>query len=204
VSTLVDTLTEQKSERPQKNDRNRDRRERTVAFGFGVEHRNQGAALDSLHRARLHRRNIAPAMMTAFTSPTMEGRCHDETRCNYPIVYRLIRSSGRIDQQHASAWDDDNTASYATPACDEQSQSAPDPSMVNTGPEIPSESIGDLFQPFRRLQRARSGVNGSTGLGLSIVASIALAHEASICANSNPVGGLQLRVQFQPRAHVAS
>jgi signal transduction histidine kinase len=77
-------------------------------------------------------------------------------------------------------------------------------SVVNTGPEIPNACITDLFQPFRRLQGVRSGVNGSTGLGLSIVASIARAHRASITAHPNPGGGLLLKVQFQPSVHVAS
>jgi signal transduction histidine kinase len=70
-------------------------------------------------------------------------------------------------------------------------------SVINTGPVIPSDRIGELFEPFRRLRSARTGTSGNAGLGLSIVASIARAHRASITAHSNPVGGLHLKVQFQ-------
>lgn len=66
----------------------------------------------------------------------------------------------------------------------------------NTGPEIPESSIGELFEPFRRLHTARTGSGDSAGLGLSIVAAIARAHAAEITARPNPGGGLQLTVQF--------
>ena len=71
-------------------------------------------------------------------------------------------------------------------------------SVINTGPVIPSDRIAELFEPFRRLRSARTGTSGNAGLGLSIVASIARAHRASITAHPNPGGGLHLKVQFQP------
>jgi signal transduction histidine kinase len=66
----------------------------------------------------------------------------------------------------------------------------------NSGPEIPEDRISQLFEPFRRLHRARTGSSESAGLGLSIVASIARAHGAEIITVPNPGGGLQLTVQF--------
>ncbi|GAA0398127.1 hypothetical protein Acor_34750 [Acrocarpospora corrugata] len=63
----------------------------------------------------------------------------------------------------------------------------------NTGPEVPKERFGDLFEPFRRLHTSRQ--QGS-GLGLSIVASIAKAHDADVRARPNPGGGLELTVAF--------
>ncbi|WP_214105117.1 sensor histidine kinase [Acrocarpospora catenulata] len=64
----------------------------------------------------------------------------------------------------------------------------------NTGSEVPEERLGDLFQPFRRLHTTRE--QGS-GLGLSIVASIAEAHGAGVDAEPNPGGGLRLVVTFR-------
>ena len=63
----------------------------------------------------------------------------------------------------------------------------------NTGPHVPQERFGDLFEPFRRLQTTRGQ---GAGLGLSIVASIAKAHGADVRASPNPGGGLELVVAF--------
>ncbi|MFI6797120.1 sensor histidine kinase [Streptosporangium canum] len=63
----------------------------------------------------------------------------------------------------------------------------------NTGPEVPEERLGDLFEFFRRLHTTREQ---GAGLGLSIVASIAKAHGAEVRASPNPGGGLELVVAF--------
>lgn len=65
----------------------------------------------------------------------------------------------------------------------------------NTGPQVPAERVGELFEPFRRLH-ARTGPGA--GLGLSIVASIARAHDAEIAAWPNPDGGLKITVRPNP------
>ncbi|MGI5226023.1 sensor histidine kinase [Actinoallomurus sp. CA-142502] len=65
----------------------------------------------------------------------------------------------------------------------------------NTGPEIPEERIPELFEPFRRLHAARTGPADGAGLGLSIVASIAQAHDADLAARPNPGGGLRVSVR---------
>jgi len=66
--------------------------------------------------------------------------------------------------------------------------------VTNTGPEVPQERVGELFEPFRRLH-TRTRSDGS-GLGLSIVASIARAHGARVTARPNPGGGLELTITF--------
>ncbi|MFC7381253.1 HAMP domain-containing sensor histidine kinase [Sphaerisporangium rhizosphaerae] len=71
----------------------------------------------------------------------------------------------------------------------------------NTGPEVPPERLGDLFAPFRRLHTTRE--QGS-GLGLSIVASIAKAHGAAVRATPNPDGGLELSIFFPPGGAVTT
>lgn len=65
----------------------------------------------------------------------------------------------------------------------------------NTGPEVPAERIPELFQPFRRLHTRTRSADGA-GLGLSIVASIAEAHQATLTAAPNFGGGLLLTVRF--------
>jgi signal transduction histidine kinase len=65
----------------------------------------------------------------------------------------------------------------------------------NTGPEVPAERVPELFEPFRRLHAPRTGPADGAGLGLSIVASIAHAHDATLDARPNPGGGLDVIVR---------
>lgn len=64
----------------------------------------------------------------------------------------------------------------------------------NTGPEVPPERVGELFEPFRRLHRDRVGSAEGAGLGLSIVAAIAHAHGGTVTASAHPTGGLTVTV----------
>lgn len=66
----------------------------------------------------------------------------------------------------------------------------------NSGPRVPPETVPYLFEPFRRLEERRHARGEGAGLGLSIVASIARAHQARADAEANPEGGLTVRVVF--------
>jgi len=70
--------------------------------------------------------------------------------------------------------------------------------VINTGPAIPPEAVGRLFQPFLRLDERRIHHDNGHGLGLSIVRAIAAAHGASITAHARPGGGLAIDVTFLP------
>ncbi|WP_419992436.1 sensor histidine kinase [Streptomyces boninensis] len=69
--------------------------------------------------------------------------------------------------------------------------------VVNSGPHIPYERIGRLFQPFQRYEERTGGPEGQ-GLGLSIVAAVARAHGAPVTARPGPEGGLDITVTFAP------
>jgi signal transduction histidine kinase len=69
-------------------------------------------------------------------------------------------------------------------------------SVTNTGSVIPPEEIGRLFRPFERLATTRTGNGNAHGLGLSIVAAIADAHDATITTHARPEGGLHIQVSF--------
>jgi signal transduction histidine kinase len=70
------------------------------------------------------------------------------------------------------------------------------PTLVveNTGGQIASESVGGLFEPFRRGTSDRTHHGGGAGLGLTIVRSIAQAHDGSVLARPGPHGGLRVEV----------
>jgi signal transduction histidine kinase len=72
---------------------------------------------------------------------------------------------------------------------------APTVTVTNTGPHVPVERIPDLFEPFRRLDVDRIATTGH-GLGLSIAASIAEAHHATLTARPGAESGLALTLRF--------
>ena len=69
-------------------------------------------------------------------------------------------------------------------------------SVANTGPLVPPAEIARLFRPFERLATTRAANSSGHGLGLSIVAAIAGAHNATITAHARPEGGLRIQVSF--------
>ncbi|WP_055568438.1 sensor histidine kinase [Streptomyces atriruber] len=69
--------------------------------------------------------------------------------------------------------------------------------VTNTGPEVPADTVPQLFEPFRRLQERTHAKGEGAGLGLSIVSAIARAHGAEATAVANGEGGgLTVRVAF--------
>jgi signal transduction histidine kinase len=70
--------------------------------------------------------------------------------------------------------------------------------VANSGPVVPPEQVGALFEPFRRAGGDRLDHGGGVGLGLTIVRSIVAAHHGGIQARANPDGGLTLEVQLPP------
>lgn len=75
-------------------------------------------------------------------------------------------------------------------------------SVSNTGPVIPPDQIDRLLKPFQRL--GTDHADGSVGLGLSIVAAIAAAHEADLSAHPQAHGGLDVQVTFPAHRPTAS
>ncbi|MEV2250522.1 ATP-binding protein [Streptomyces sp. NPDC050147] len=66
--------------------------------------------------------------------------------------------------------------------------------VANTGPQVPADQVDRLFNPFQRMRR--NADDGHHGLGLSIVRSIATAHDAELTAQDRPDGGLVVQVAF--------
>lgn len=77
--------------------------------------------------------------------------------------------------------------------------------VENSGPVVPSSAVESLFEPFRRLgrdgaaaDRSAGFVRGGVGLGLSIVRSVASAHDGTVQAVPRDGGGLVVRARFTP------
>jgi signal transduction histidine kinase len=67
--------------------------------------------------------------------------------------------------------------------------------VANSGAVITDEQAAQLTEPFHRLNGNRIGTRGA-GLGLSIVAAIATAHDAELQVDPRPDGGLDVEVRF--------
>jgi signal transduction histidine kinase len=76
-------------------------------------------------------------------------------------------------------------------------------SVENTGPSVPAEEIQRLVQPFQRIARDRIGHGEGFGLGLSIVAAVASAHDAELEITPRTAGGLAVNLRFPPVSDVA-
>jgi signal transduction histidine kinase len=66
------------------------------------------------------------------------------------------------------------------------------------GPGIPEAELEKVFEPYYRLETARSKEGGGTGLGLSIARNIAELHGGSLLLRNHPEGGLEAILTLRP------
>ena len=66
--------------------------------------------------------------------------------------------------------------------------------VADSGPGVPPEVMGRVFERFFRVDPSRSRASGGSGLGLSIVAAIAAAHGGRVEAESPSGGGAAFRI----------
>ena len=71
--------------------------------------------------------------------------------------------------------------------------------VVDNGPGIDPQFVDKIFDRFARADKARSGSDGTTGLGLSIVQAIVRVHGGTISVKSRPG-----RTEFMVRLPLAS
>jgi signal transduction histidine kinase len=68
--------------------------------------------------------------------------------------------------------------------------------VANSGPLVPADEFPRLLAPFQRMNPERVGQPEGFGLGLSIVAAVATAHDAVLRLTPHREGGLNVEVRF--------
>jgi signal transduction histidine kinase len=100
------------------------------------------------------------------------------------LVGNLIENAVRYNHLHGRLWvrtGSDATHSWLV--------------VGNTGFEVEPSDVPELFEPFRRGGRERTGARGS-GLGLSIVRAVCDAHGGTVGALARDGGGLEVTVRL--------
>jgi signal transduction histidine kinase len=64
----------------------------------------------------------------------------------------------------------------------------------SSGPMLDQHAVAQLAQPFKRLGQDRTGSQNGHGLGLSIVAAIAAAHDGNVYLHARGEGGLRVQL----------
>jgi two-component system sensor histidine kinase CpxA len=68
--------------------------------------------------------------------------------------------------------------------------------VLDSGPGVPDEVLGDLFRPFYRLDDARNRETGGVGLGLAITERAVRLHGGTVEASNRPEGGLSVEIRL--------
>lgn len=68
--------------------------------------------------------------------------------------------------------------------------------VTDQGPGIPAELRRQIFEPFFRVDDARSRQQGGAGLGLALVRAIAEAHGGAVCVEEAPSGGSRFLLEL--------
>ncbi len=66
--------------------------------------------------------------------------------------------------------------------------------VSDEGPGIPEEEIGNVQEPFVRLEASRNRGTGGSGLGLTLARAAAQAHGGTLELENRPEGGLRARI----------
>jgi signal transduction histidine kinase len=74
--------------------------------------------------------------------------------------------------------------------------------VENGGELLDQRQVSELSQPFRRIGADRIGSDKGSGLGLSIVAAIAEAHDGTLDLHARPGGGMRVSIDLPAAAAV--
>jgi signal transduction histidine kinase len=136
----------------------------------------------------------AAARITVDATPDPAGTVGDPLLLEH-LALNLVRNGLR--HNHPGGW-----VTVATTARPQSGEA--ELVVTNSGPVVPPEHIGALFEPFRRLGNGRDSGRDGIGLGLSIVRSVVRAHGGRVRAEPRDDGGLIVRVSLPATSRTVS
>jgi two-component system, OmpR family, phosphate regulon sensor histidine kinase PhoR len=149
----------------------------------------------------LQKELLRTSEVTARVLKQMEPRFqakHQKVETHFEAT-AVMADSNRLEQVLANLLDNaqkftpDGGTIYVTWVADEKNTKL---RVKDTGPGIPAEHHGRLFERFYRIDKARSREQGGTGLGLAIVKHILQRHEGSVSVESEPGKGATFICRF--------
>ena len=158
----------------------------------------------SLHKESMDLRDLLTRIATDARFEAEEKQCRIELQvADAPCVLQLDPqwASSAIENVVRNAIRYTRAASAISIAL-EQTEHEACLTICDEGPGVPENQLGQIFEPFYRVERDRGRTSGGTGLGLAIAARVLSAHGGRIDAQNlaAPAAGLMIRMWW-PKNH---
>jgi signal transduction histidine kinase len=169
-----------------------DRQERLIDALLALAHGQRGVD----HRERIDLAAVAHEVLLAYESEAAVSGLRVDTSLEPAVISGDRRLIERLVSNLLQNAIRHNTPQGRVGVRVESSGDQAVLVVANTGPVVPKEEVARLLQPFQRLAPDRVGHHGGLGLGLSIVAAITTAHDATLDIHPGERGGLEVKVRF--------
>ena len=131
-------------------------------------------------------RPIASSRQVAFSAASVEAKLVCDRELIKSLLYNLIDNAVKASQPGTCV----TLNAYFT------QDGVMEFSVADQGSGIPKEELDKIFEPFYRVDKARSRKYGGTGLGLALCMEIAHAHAATLEIESEVGRGTVIRLRF--------
>ena len=131
-------------------------------------------------------RPIASSRQVAFSAASVEAKLGCDRELIKSLLYNLIDNAVKASQPGTCV----TLNAYFT------QDGVMEFSVADQGSGIPKEELDKIFEPFYRVDKARSRKYGGAGLGLALCMEIAHAHAATLEIESEVGRGTVIRLRF--------
>lgn len=131
-------------------------------------------------------RPIASSRQVAFSAASVEAKLVCDRELIKSLLYNLIDNAVKASQPGTCV----TLNAYFT------QDGVMEFSIADQGSGIPKEELDKIFEPFYRVDKARSRKYGGAGLGLALCMEIAHAHAATLEIESEVGRGTVIRLRF--------
>jgi two-component system sensor histidine kinase BaeS len=135
------------------------------------------------------------ALKPEFENKQITIKCSD----NLPAPVFIYADPDRLSQLYRNLLNNsanytDNKGQLAITLCRQSDKLVID--FSDSEPGVPEYELPQLFDRFYRVESSRNRHHGGAGLGLAICSNIVEAHNGTIQAQSSPLKGLAIHIEF--------